>query len=423
MTEHGTFLRVPYGGYWHRHVPEEDAELTHVGPGTPGGELLRHYWQPIAFSHEVKDLPIRLRILGEDLVLFRDRGGRVGVLELHCPHRGTSLEFGLPSERGIRCCYHGWLFDVDGRILETPGEPADSTLTDRLCHGAYPVREYQGLVFTYMGPPDRQPSFPRLDTFELPHYRVVPGLKQVMPCNWLQIKDNSLDAVHTAFLHTRVSGQQFTAAYGVVPLLEWRETPIGAMYIGSRRVGEHVWVRICEFIVPNVHQFPPNTQDATHETPYVPPYGTHWAVPIDDTHTLNIDVRHVPETMSAEEEQRLLDMSNFGQSADRPYEERQRVPGDYDAQVSQRPLAIHALEHLASTDRGVIIGRKLLRQAVAAVARGDNPVGVEHPADEVVRTYSQDCVLRVARSKTDVAERELLLQIGRDVADGKYRPA
>ena len=413
MTEHGSFLRVPYGGYLHRQVPAEDAALTHVGPGTPAGELLRRYWQPVAFSHELADLPRRIRIMGEDLVLFRDRSGRVGVLELHCSHRGTSLEFGMVSERGIRCCYHGWLFDVDGAILETPGEPPESTLKDRLCHGAYPALERWGLVFVYMGPPERRPPLPRFDTLELPGYRVVPGLTQVMPCNWLQIKDNSLDAVHTAFLHTRVSGQQFTAAYGVVPLLEWRETPIGAMYIGTRRVDEHVWVRICEFIVPNVHQFPPNTQDAQRERLFVPPYGTHWAVPVGDTHTMNIDVRHVPAEMSREEEERLLAMADFGQTADRPYAERQRVPGDYDAQVAQRPIAIHALEHLASTDRGVTMMRTRLRQAIAAVGPG---------ADEVVRTYSQDTVLRIPRARTEPEERALLREIGRDVADGKYRP-
>src|SRR5207244_8955191 len=122
---------------------------------------------------------------------------------------------------------------------------------------------------------------------------------------------------------------QFTEAYAVVPLLEWRETPIGAMYVGARRVGDHVWVRICEFILPNAHQFPPNTQDAQRERRYVPPYGTHWAVPIDDTHTLNIDVRHVPEDMSASEEQRLREMADFGQTADRLSAERQRIPGDY----------------------------------------------------------------------------------------------
>src|SRR5437899_6739606 len=142
-----TAVRQTYSGYYRRDVPSPDLELTHTGPGTPGGEYLRRFWQPICFTDELRDLPVRIRVLGEDLVAFRDFRGAVGLLELHCPHRGTSLEFGLVSERGLRCCYHGWLFDVDGTILEMPGEPETSTLKHRLCHGAYPTHEYNGIVF------------------------------------------------------------------------------------------------------------------------------------------------------------------------------------------------------------------------------------------------------------------------------------
>src|SRR5215475_8655990 len=138
------FLKMRYGGYYHRDLPDEDAELTHVGPRTACGEYLRRFWQPVCRSDELRDLPIRLKILGEELVVFRDRSGSVGLLGLHCPHRGASLEFGLVDDRGIRCCYHGWLFAPDGTILETPGEPAVSTLKDRLHHGAYPTHEHLG---------------------------------------------------------------------------------------------------------------------------------------------------------------------------------------------------------------------------------------------------------------------------------------
>src|SRR5205085_1433065 len=123
------------------------------------------------------------------LVVFRDRAGRTGLLQLHCSHRGTSLEFGVVSERGIRCCYHGWLYDVDGRILDTPGEPADSPVKKRLSHGAYPTFEFGGLVFAYMGPPDKRPEFPMYDTFQLPDYRLMAGPKFTLPCNWLQVKE------------------------------------------------------------------------------------------------------------------------------------------------------------------------------------------------------------------------------------------
>ena len=149
MITRAGYLTTRFGGYLHREMPEEDAELSHIGPDTPCGEYLRRFWQPICFSDELKDLPHRVTILGEELVVFRDRSGTVGLLELHCPHRGASLEFGLIDAKGIRCCYHGWQFAADGTILETPGEPADSTLKDRLYHGAYPTHEHGGIVFAY----------------------------------------------------------------------------------------------------------------------------------------------------------------------------------------------------------------------------------------------------------------------------------
>src|SRR6202162_1315442 len=174
MPANRLFLNETYSAYLNREVPVEDEELTRVGPGTPCGEYLRRFWKPVILTQELGEVPRRLRIVGEDLVAFRDKSGAIGLLELHCPHRGTSLEFGLVGDKGIRCCYHGWLFDCDGAILETPGEPADSTLKDRLYHGAYPVHEYAGLVFAYMGPPDKQPAFPVLDTYDLTGYRLCP---------------------------------------------------------------------------------------------------------------------------------------------------------------------------------------------------------------------------------------------------------
>jgi phenylpropionate dioxygenase-like ring-hydroxylating dioxygenase large terminal subunit len=175
MATRAPFLKARYSGYHHRHVPREDTELTHVGPETPCGEYMRRFWQPICYTDDINDLPVAIKILGEELVVFRDGSGAIGLLERHCPHRGTSLEFGLVGAKGIRCCYHGWLFDVDGTILETPGEPASSTIKHKLCHGAYPVHEAHGIVFAYMGPPDRMPAFPTYDSFNRPGYRMIPG--------------------------------------------------------------------------------------------------------------------------------------------------------------------------------------------------------------------------------------------------------
>jgi phenylpropionate dioxygenase-like ring-hydroxylating dioxygenase large terminal subunit len=408
-------LNAPYSAYHYREVPPDDAELTRVGPGTPCGEYLRRFWQPVAFSDELEDLPRAIRILGEDLVIFRDGAGRAGLLQLHCSHRGTSLEFGLVSERGIRCPYHGWLYDVDGRILETPGEPAESTFKDRLCHGAYPIHEYRGLVFAYMGPLDRQPVFPIYDMYELPGFRLQPGPRYILPCNWLQVKENSMDPVHTAFLHTIVSGCQFTEAFGDVGVMEWQETPCGMIYIHTRRVGDMVWVHIADFMPPNIHQFPPTWEDAKQEKVFQRPQAINWAVPFDDTHTMNIRFTFVND-----EQPKRLAPTRFGQEGERPYEQRQRQPGDYDAQTSQRPIAVHALEHLGATDRGVTMLRNIVRQGIRAVQRGEDPPGLLRAPCAPILTYSQDTILRIPHAGTAAADAECLRQEGRKVAAGYY---
>ena len=188
---------------------------------------------------------------------FKDRQGQIGVLQLHCCHRGTSLEFGLVSERGLRCCYHGWLFDADGTILDTPGEPVHSTLKDRLFQGAYPTHVYHGIVFVYMGPPDKKPPFPVFDTYVMPGYRARVGVRHEMPANWLQIKENCMDPAHLDFLHTIDGSQGFTPDLRNRADWEYMETPIGMVFVASRRVGDAVWVRMTDFIAPTSTSGPP----------------------------------------------------------------------------------------------------------------------------------------------------------------------
>ena len=144
-----------------------DPELTQIGARTPMGEYMRRFWQPVCLSEQLTDVALAIRILSEDLVAYRDGSGTVGVLHRHCSHRGTSLEYGIVSERGLRCCYHGWLFDADGSILETPAESPASSLKETFRHGSYPVHEYEGLIFAYMGPPDERPPFVTYDTAEV----------------------------------------------------------------------------------------------------------------------------------------------------------------------------------------------------------------------------------------------------------------
>jgi len=419
MSRPARFLNVPYGAYLARDVPAPDPVLTRTGPGTPCGEYLRRFWQPVVFARDLGDVPRRLRIMGEDLVAFRDRSNRVGLLQLHCPHRGTSLEFGIPAERGLRCCYHGWLFDVDGRILETPGEPADSTLRARLCHGAYPTHTFGGLVFAYMGPPELRPAFPVYDTFALPGFELHPAAGFLLPCNWLQVKDNAMDPVHTSFLHALSSGYHFTPAFGALAELEWQETAYGMIYVATRRVGDFVWVRICDFMAPNVHQFTRELEEAARERIGYRPVVIRWAVPVDDTQTMNFELAQVDPAWGLTPGQ--IARPGFGQWADRPYEERQRHPGDYDAQSSQRTIAIHDLEHLASTDRGVIMLRKIVRDGIRAVEAGARPRGVSLEAGEPIRTHCQDTVVKLPAAATPDDDRALLRHTGRRVVAGEYR--
>jgi nitrite reductase/ring-hydroxylating ferredoxin subunit len=354
-----------------------------------------------------------VRILGEDLVVFRDRGGRVGLLHLHCAHRGTSLEFGIPQERGLRCCYHGWVYDVDGRCLETPGEPHGSRLHERVWQGAYPTREFTGLVFAYLGPPERRPPFPTFDSYAVPGHTLMPAAQFTLPCSWLQVKDNSMDPVHTAFLHALSSGYQFTEAFGVVPEMDWELTEAGMAYLATRRVGDLVWVRVADFMPPNIHQFTRELEDARAVKDGARPVVIRWAVPNDDTTTTNFELAQVDPAWGLTPAD--VARPGFGQADDRPYAERQRHPADFDAQASQRPIAIHALEHLASTDRGVIMLRRIVREGIQAVARGEDPLGARWPEGRAVRTFSQDRVLRIPPAADAEADRRLLRQAGRSV--------
>ncbi len=411
MVERAPFLNAAYSAYHHRGLPAEDTELTRVGPDTPCGEYLRRFWQPVILASELGDLPRRLRILGEDLIVFRDKSGAIGLLEPYCPHRGTSLEYGLIADKGIRCCYHGWLFDVDGRILETPGEPADSTLKDRLCHGAYPVHEHAGLVFAYMGPPEQKPPFPMFDTYDLPGYQLVARAPTLWDCNWLQVKENSMDPAHVAFLHTLPGSEGFSADFKELAEWDWIETPVGMVYIDTRRFDDKVWVRVADFILPNIHQFPPNQDPVALRNTLNRPQATTWAVPLDDTHTMQIGYYRAPEGKDPARG------TVFGQDGNRSYEDRQRIPGDWDAQVSIHDgMARHGLEHLASTDRGIIMMRNMIRRGVRAVGAGEDLGYPILKNGSALPTYSHDRIVAgIAPAATKEADRKLLREVARNV--------
>jgi len=417
MSERVTPLTKPYSAYERAKLsPREDEELTHVGPGTPGGEYLRRFWHPIAFTSSLGDLPVRIRILGEDLVLFKDLSSRIGLLALHCTHRRSSLEFGVIRERGISCCYHGWHFDIDGRIINIPNQPPGSKLKDELCHGAYPVHEFKGLVFAYMGPPDRKPPFPILDSFELPGYQLRPWGGFTLPCNWVQAKENCMDPVHTQHLHTIPSSRGFTPSFGEEPELEFQRIQAGMVYIAIRRIEDNAWVRMTNLFMPNIHQLAATWEDGKHPKMMTRPMQTIWAVPLDDVTTMNIGFNHYGESGS---EQALLDAgADFGQSCDRPYSDRQRVPGDYDAQGSIGPISIHALEYLCSTDNGVVMFRNSLRNSIRSLQKGQEPALPQCNRSGEIISYANNTILRVPKAAGDVEDKKMLRMIGRKVFEG-----
>jgi phenylpropionate dioxygenase-like ring-hydroxylating dioxygenase large terminal subunit len=411
----------PYSGYRRRRVPEPDPELTRVGPETPCGELLRRIWQPVAMLAELGDRPLALRLLGEDLVLFRDRSQRIGLLHKHCAHRGASLEFGIPMERGLSCCYHGWTYDIDGTILAMGAEPATNRMRETLCQGAYPVQVHDGIVFAYLGPPERRPPFPIFDSARSGAEAVPFAIR--MPCNWLQCFENTQDPVHVVYLHTRMSGQQFGDASGAMQTIEYRQTPLGMINVQSRRWSGHFWNRTTETILPNMNQGGAIWEAADRRKIFQRVAFARWMTPIDDTTTQIIGWRYFSDELdpSGLGDRRKVGKQTIdfiGQTEEeRSYAERQKRPGDYEVLASQRPIAVHALENLATSDQGVTMLRGLLRRAVRALARGEEPRAYPMRADHIVPTYCQDTVWPVGENTDDASDRAALFHFGRIVAD------
>ena len=429
MATTKNFLTRPFSGYYND-TPDNNLELTAVERGSPMGELLRRYWQPVALSDEVGEIPLAVRMFGEDLILFRTTAGEMALMDRHCPHRGTSLEFGLPTEAGIRCCYHGWHMAVDGRILETPGDPPMSKLKDTLCHAAYPVSEYRGLVFGYFGPPDEMPALPIYDSYEIPGDKLVPYCI-TYPCNWLQVHENVMDPAHAVFLHTRVTFTHFTDAWGLLPEIDFVETPAGMIYVTTRRTDDGVWVRSNDIILPNLAQVGYVLEGGDRIKEYGRVGITRWTTPIDNETCRIIGWRHFhpdvnPDGLHDESECGIEKVDFFGQTGDRPYNERQRLPGDWDAQVSQRPIANHNLEHLTLCDKGVMLLRRLLRRELKKLADGETPMSSMVRSNGAIPTYCHDTVMKISESRSG-DDSKLLARVGKDVTNivinGDYQSA
>lgn len=399
-----------FHGYNKAKRPPEDSELTHVGPGTACGEFFRRFWIPVVMTQELTDVPKRIRILGEDLVAFKDKSGQYGLLHLHCSHRNASLEFGVIEERGLRCCYHGWLYDADGTILEMPEQAMEGKSS--ICHGAYPVVEYLGLIFAYMGPPQEKPDFPRYDTTLLPDVEMVPYTIDY-PCNWLQICENTMDPWHTVFLHARVTDIHFGDTWGIAPVTRFYAEDHKIYATLTYRVGDMIWVRSQETLSPSFSQVGAWWETGRDEKYFKRASITKWTIPHDDNHCMIIAWRSFgagidPDSHGKREECGKNSVDFPGQTGVEPYEYRQRHPNDYEAQVSQGPINSHAAENLGSTDKGVAYLRRKLRRDIRAVQQGLTLPQCERVGDEWL-THAQDTVLPIPPHPED--DEKLLQQV------------
>lgn len=462
---------IPYGGYYSNTIPAYDPELTETGPGTAMGEYMRRFWHPVCLSMELTDTPRFLKIMGEELVAFRDKSGRVGVLHAHCIHRGASLEYGIIQERGIMCCYHGFVFDVDGTCLDVPfpkGEEKEAgAFAKTVCQGAYKAFERHGLVFAYMGPPDEEPPFPEWET----DWTVHPD-DELLPysnfqhCNWLQVQDNAADQYHHIPLHTTAVvdghyqgttfGEAGAAPYLVRPDLQF--FPIhegrGMAWTSSRRVdGEKIFIRVNHQALPNVSFHSYLFEDGSKKKHFSRLHMMRWTVPVDDENSKMIGWRvvgpHVDtRALIGEDKKHLIGYETIdfleGQVAmrrperfgtykaeDLPpipphhrerscYKDAQWAPGDYEAIISQRRIAVHALETPMKFDAGLYLFRKLLRDAIQGKNRAASPEGWRKWLESVKGAPNSYCcgnVLEIAEAPTQEEEVRKRRLVAKQVMD------
>jgi len=354
-------------------------ELTEVGAGTPMGELLRRYWHPIVLSSSLKEVPLRIRILGEELIAFRDLSGKPGLVYPRCAHRGTTLYYGKVEARGIRCCYHGWLWDVQGHCLEQPcEEDGGRKHRDKLRQPWYPLEERYGLVFAYLGPPAKKPVLPRYDCLEelapdefieADDSSIGGGGPALIPCNWLQHWENVVDPYHVPILHGSFSGAQFVAQMGAMPKVKFDVTPRGVKVESLRPAeGGRIHRRVTEVVMPTLRVVP---------NPRVAKYGKvesiGWVLPIDDTSfRIYVAGRVTEKGELGRFRSKMAGKSWWELSED----EHRSHPGDYEAQTGQGAITLHSEEHLAGSDGGVARLRRFLEQQLKTVAEGGDPACV-----------------------------------------------
>jgi phthalate 4,5-dioxygenase len=392
---------------------EDNELLCRVGPGTPMGELFRRFWLPALLAEELPEAdcpPVRLRLLGEDLVAFRDSRGTVGVLDAHCPHRGAGLFFGRNEEAGLRCVYHGWKFDAAGSCVDMPSEPAESNFKHKVSVAAYPTREAGGVIWVYMGPAELEPAMPDLEWNRVPdgHHMVW---KWYQETNYLQGYEGDIDSSHSSFLHSYLKPEESTnggtisptlKAMDKSPKLSVAETDYG-IYYGARRAigdGQYNW-RLTQALVPTYSMIPFITYPAG---------GRAW-IPIDDDRTMTFYWSFNPEQALTDED---LAMRRTGRAfppevipgtftavrnksndyqIDREIQQTKTYTGiwgvndqDRAIQESMGPIYDRRKEHLGTSDLAIIATRRVLLRTVKDLQQGIEPYLAHHPEAYAVRS-------------------------------------
>jgi phthalate 4,5-dioxygenase oxygenase subunit len=369
---------------------EENELLTRVGAGTPMGALMRRYWVPALFSNQIEKPdcpPVRVRLLSENLVAFRDSDGRPGLIDERCPHRTASLFFGRNEECGLRCVYHGWKFDVEGKCVDLPSEPPGSNFQDKISITAYPCYEQGGIVWTYMGPADLKPEFPALEWTLVPESSRLAS-RHLQECNWLQGLEGGFDTSHLAFLHKGSS----QAPRGVPSRYEVIPKDFGFV-VGTGRGqtdGEIMWTA-------NVMAMPFHKIIATE------PFGAHCWVPVDDHHTMLYSVDFRPDQPLTDDDLELsrhfrhihsemipgTDHTVANKANNYLIDREVQASGasytgmwglsvqDCAVQESMGPVANRTFEHLGVSDTAIIQIRRLLLKAVKDLQDGGTPPGMK----------------------------------------------
>jgi phthalate 4,5-dioxygenase oxygenase subunit len=418
---------------------EQNDLLTQTGPGTPGGRLFRSYWMPALLASELPENecpPVRVKLLSERLLAFRDTEGRYGLIDEFCAHRGVSLWFGRNEQSGLRCPYHGWKYDVTGQCIEVPSEPAESGFCTKIKLKSYPLVKRGGVLWTYMGPPDQQPPLPEWEFALVPPENTFMS-KRLQESNWLQAMEGGIDSSHVSFLHRSEleidplfkgsKGNQYNLG-DTQPYFEVVESP-GGLYIGARRnaeAGNYYW-RITQWVMPAFTMIPPRGNHPVHGHFWIPVDDENcwaWSFDYHPTRALTkterdameagkgIHVTYVPGTfrpLANKDNDYLIDRA--AQKAGLTYS---GIEGfamqDASLQESMGPIVDRTKENLVSTDNGIIMARhRLIRATKALVDKGVAPPGV---AITHQRVRSASVVLPPDQPFKDAAKEALVVQEG-----------